>query len=143
MNTQEITDPRTGLKGMSIALRKLHKALVDLETQRFGPVGSPFEHLQLLTGHSQFAWLRRLSEIMVELDERLDDKEEIDSTAVVAYKTVIERLLSLGPENDTDFYRKYVDALQESTEVAMAHGELRHLLSFLAAPADKAAKRLP
>jgi len=143
MYNQATADPRAALKEMSIALRNLHKVLVDLETLRFGPVGSPFEHLQLLTGHPQFAWIRRLSEILVELDERLDDKEDIDTTVIKDYKAVIEGLLSLGPENDTEFYRKYVDALQESTEVAMAHGELRHLLSLLAAPADLTDKPRP
>ncbi len=134
MYTQIMPDPRAGLKGISVALRKLHKALVDLETRRFGPVGSPFEHLQLLTGHPQFAWLRRLSEILVELDERLDDKEEIDAVAIASYKTVIEGLLSPGTENDAEFYQKYVDALQESAEAAIAHGELRHRLSLLVEP---------
>ncbi|TCL02860.1 MULTISPECIES: hypothetical protein [Sodalis] len=140
MNTQEMSDPRAALKKLSGALRKLHKTLVDLETGRFGPVGSPFEHLQLLTGHPQFAWLRRISEIVVELDERLDDKEDIDTAAIVAYKTVVERLLS-PPESDDDFYRKYVEALQESTEAAIAHGELRQVLSLLAAPSDPASGR--
>ncbi|XBS71712.1 hypothetical protein ABK905_12950 [Acerihabitans sp. KWT182] len=136
MNNDRITDPRVGLAKLSVTLRTLHKTLIDVETHRFGPVGSPYEHLQLLTVHPQFAWLRRLSAIIAEVDERLDDKEEIDTAAMAAFKTVIQRLLSPGSENDADFYDKYTDALQASTEAAVAHGELRRLLSLLPVPAD-------
>ncbi|HEY0210201.1 hypothetical protein [Acerihabitans sp.] len=124
-------DHRASLRTISTSLRKLHKALIDLETTRFGQIGGTFEHLQLVSGHPQFAWIRRLSEILVELDERLDEPEDIDAATLLSYKTAIERLLALGPENDTEFSKKYIAALQESTEVAMAHGALRHLL-FLA-----------
>lgn len=124
-------DSRASLKIISASLRKLHKALIDLETARFGPIGSPFEHLQLVSSHPQFAWIRCLSEILVELDERLDEPVEIAAATVLSYKTVIERLLALGPENDTEFSKKYIAALQESSEVAMAHGALRHLLFLI------------
>ncbi|NDL65141.1 hypothetical protein [Acerihabitans arboris] len=124
-------DRLASLKTISASLRKLHKALIDLETARFGQIGSPFEHLQLVSCHPQFAWIRRLSEILVELDERLDEPDEIEAATVLSYKSVIERLLALGPENDTEFSKKYIAALQESTDVAMAHGALRHLLFLL------------
>lgn len=122
---------RASLGTISSSLRKLHKTLIDLETMRFGDIGSPFEHLQLLSNHPQFAWIRRLAEILVELDERLDDRDEMDAATVLSYKTVIEGLLALGPENDTEFSKKYIAALQQSTDVAMAHGALRHLLFLL------------
>lgn len=124
-------DRRTRLKAISATLRKLHKALIDMETQRFGPVGSPFEHLQLVATHPQFAWIRRLSEILVELDERLDEAEEIDQEALVSYREVIESLLAPGQEKENDFSRQYVAALQAAPEVAIAHGALRHGLLSL------------
>lgn len=133
MTTDPLSDPRTQLKSISSALRKLHKALVDLETERFGNPGSPFEHLQLLTTHPQFAWLRQISEILVEIDERLDDKENpVEAATVENYRKATESQLALGPENGSEFHHKYLNALQESTQVAMAHGELRHRLSQLA-----------
>ena len=119
---------RTSLKALSATLRKLHKSLIDLETQRFGAVGTPFDHLQLVAAHPQFAWIRLLAEVLVELDERLDDPEEIDRDAVAAYRKLIDSLLTPGLEQQTDFSRKYIAALQASTEVAIAHGALRHLL---------------
>ncbi len=131
MTSQPATESRTQLKTLSSALRKVHKALVDLETQRFGDPGNAFEHLQLLTSHPQFAWLRQISEVLVEIDERLDDKEQpVDNASVESIAKTLASLL--GAENSSEFRQKYLDALQESTEVAMAHGELRNRLSQLA-----------
>jgi len=129
---------RASLKAISIALRKLHKSLIDLETQRFGPIGNPFEHLQLVATHGQFAWIRLLSELLVELDERLDEEDNMGPDTLAAYRKVIENLLAPGQEKQTDFSSKYRAALQESTEVAIAHGALRHLLSSL--PGDTITK---
>ena len=131
MTTPAITESRTQLKNLSSVLRKLHKALVDLETRRFGDPGSAFEHLQLLTSHPQFAWLRQISEILVDIDERLDDKEQpVDAEAVERVRGALGSLLGL--DNASEFRQKYLDALQQSTEVATAHGELRSRLSQLA-----------
>ncbi|HBI11926.1 hypothetical protein [Franconibacter pulveris] len=130
MTTDPIAEPRAQLKALSSTLRKLHKALVDFETVRFGDPGSAFEHLQLLTSHPQFAWLRQISEILVEIDERLDNKEEpVDAAALETVRKTVGALLALGPENGSEFHQKYLDALQASPQVAMAHGELRHLLA--------------
>lgn len=136
MSTHADVLHRSNLKSVSSSLRKLHKSLIDLESARFGPIDSTFAHLQLVSSHPQFAWIRGLSEILVELDERLDESEAVDDVTVSSYKTLIESLLSLGPENDTEFSKKYLDALQDSTEVAMAHGALRHALLMLSAGSD-------
>ena len=130
MITVPSTEPRAQLKALSSTLRKLHKALVDFETARFGDPGSAFEHLQLLTSHPQFAWLRQISEILVDIDERLDNKEEpVDAAAVEAVRKTLDSQLALGPENSSEFHQKYLDALQASPQVAMAHGDLRHQLA--------------
>jgi hypothetical protein len=33
--------------------------------------------LQLITNHPHFAWLQKLSGLMAQIDERLDDKEPV------------------------------------------------------------------
>jgi len=131
MTSQPATEPRTQLKTLSSTLRKLHKTLVDVETKRFGEPGNAFEHLQLLTSHPQFAWLRQISEVLVDIDERLDDKEQpVDSVAVESVRKTLDGLLSA--ENSGEFRQKYLEALQASTDVAIAHGELRKRLTQLA-----------
>lgn len=123
------SDPRSQLTSLSLALRTLHKTLVESESQRFGEVGNAFEHLQLLATHPQFAWLHPLSALLVELDERLSDKGGVDAAALQSCKTRIEEQLALGPEAEGEFTQKYRDALQASTEVAAAHGTLRQRLA--------------
>jgi hypothetical protein len=78
------------------ALRKLHKALIDVETQYFGAIASPLEHLQLITAHPHFAWLQKLSSLMAELDERLDEKDRpFDQASAADFRIAIEALI--GP----------------------------------------------
>jgi hypothetical protein len=112
------------------ALRKLHKALIDVETQYFGAVGSPLEHLQLITTHPHFAWLQKLSSLMAELDERLDEKENpFDSDTAADFRTAIEALIGPGKEIDAEFRRKYTTLLHDGPDVAIAHGAVRQALA--------------
>ena len=119
------------------ALRKLHKALIDIETQYFGAVGSPLEHLQLITAHPHFAWLQKLSSLMAELDERLDEKEQpFDSGAAADFRTAVEALIGPGAAIDAEFRSKYNTLLHDAPNVAIAHGALRHALAALPAVAN-------
>jgi len=132
LTTQTQPDPRAQLRAISTILRRLHKALVDREMAQFGPAGSAFDQLQLLTRHPQFAWLQQIAEILVSIDERLDDKEQgVEAGTVQAYKRLIEQQLAPGADNTRDFHQKYLTALQDTPAVAMAHGELRHQLAAL------------
>jgi hypothetical protein len=112
------------------ALRKLHKALIDVETQYFGAVGSPLEHLQLITTHPHFAWLQKLSSVMAELDERLDEKEHpFDSDTAADFRAAIEALIGPAKEIDAEFRRKYNALLHDGQDVVIAHGAVRQALA--------------
>lgn len=115
------------------ALRKLHKALIDVDTQYFGAVGSPLEHLQLITTHPHFAWLQKLSSLMAELDERLDEEAPFDSATATAFRAAIEGLIGPGREIDPEFRRKYNAMLQDGPEVVMAHAAVRQVLQGMGA----------
>lgn len=115
------------------ALRKLHKALIDVETQYFGAVGSPLEHLQLITTHPHFAWLQKLSALMAALDERLDEKERpFDRDAAADFRTEVEALIGPGKEVDAEFRRKYKVLLHDGPDVVVAHGAVRQALAGMA-----------
>jgi hypothetical protein len=115
------------------ALRKLHKALIDVETQYFGTVGSPLEHLQLITTHPHFAWLQKLSALMAALDERLDEKElPFDRDAAADFRTEVEALIGPGKEVDAEFRRKYKVLLHDGPDVVVAHGAVRQALAGMA-----------
>jgi hypothetical protein len=124
------------LTRLAKALRSLHKLLIERETQHFGSVANPLEHLALVTNHPQFAWLQKLSGLMVELDEQLDDVESITVAMASAYRNAIERLIGPQAASDAPFRSRYVEFLHESPNVAIAHGEVRKALAELPASPD-------
>ncbi|ASU37779.1 hypothetical protein hmeg3_05365 [Herbaspirillum sp. meg3] len=135
MSVNDDTSNRSQLEQLAKELRKMHKQLIDHQSKNFGDVGNPFEHLQLVTMHPDFAWLRILSEFMVALDERLDDKEPIDDAAVTAFKQAVEGLIGPAEASQPEFRQKYLAVLHDSPDTTMVHGGLRLALGRLARPA--------
>jgi hypothetical protein len=115
------------------SLLTLHKTLVDLERDTYershGQLKS-VDFLNLLLQHPDFAWLRKISELIVWIDEVLDPKEQ---TAEVEQKNVFEHAKKLltPSELGEDFERKYQDALQRNADVILAHQEVRKVLKLL------------
>ncbi|MGV7206559.1 hypothetical protein ACLB1G_01745 [Oxalobacteraceae bacterium A2-2] len=127
-------DHRATLTALTRALRDLHKQLIHVETQYFGQVGSPLEHLQLITNHPQFAWLQRLSVLMAELDERLDDPQALDDATARDYRAAVEALIGPGAPSNQEFRDKYSAMLHDGADVVMAHGAVRAVLAGLPKP---------
>ena len=119
------------LRAVRAGLLRLHKVLLDAEREDYesahGRV-SPGELLRLAIGGRQFAWLRALSELIVEIDEALAAKTpatEADAEALVAQAREL-----LRPSEDGDeFARMYFAALQRDPAAVMAHREATRLLS--------------
>jgi len=130
MTTPDDTAQRAQLNTLTRALRDLHKQLIHIETQYFGgQVGSPLEHLQLVTNHPHFAWLQKLSGLMVQIDERLDEQEPIPGAEALAFRRAIETLIGPSEQADEEFRAKYNALLHDAPEIVMAHGAVRKLLS--------------
>jgi hypothetical protein len=117
------------LTALTRGLRDLHKQLINLETQYFGAVGSPLEHLQLITNHPHFAWLQKLSGLMTQIDERLDDDEPVTVEEAKAFRQSLEMLIGPCEEGDQEFRAKYNALLHDGPELVMAHGAVRQLLA--------------
>lgn len=117
------------LHALARALRDLHKHLIHVEAQYFGAVGSPLELLQLVTNHPHFAWLQKLSTLMAQLDERLDDPAPVDAATARAFRSAIETLIGPADDGDLEFRTKYKALLHDSPEIVMAHGAVRRLLA--------------
>ncbi len=131
MSNFDDTGNRQQLQQLAQDLRKMHKQLIDLQSRSFGDVGNPFAHLQLVTMHPDFAWLRSLSEFMVSLDERLDDKVALDDATVTAFRQAVEALIGPAAASQPEFREKYLAALHASPDITMLHGGLRLTLSKL------------
>jgi hypothetical protein len=112
-------------------LLRLHKTLLDFERQGYerdrGKIDNSYAFLQLVMSDPWFAWLRQLSELIVEMDELLAAKETpSESTAVALIQNAT--LLLTPKETGSEFQRKYFVAMQQSPEVVVAHSEFATVL---------------
>lgn len=118
------------LNTLRIKLLRLHKILLYTERMTYeqtrGKV-SKGELLQLVINHEHFAWLRRLSELIVQLEEMLEADEPMTEEAIATLTRDIRTLLT-PDEFGTDFAMKYDAAFQRSPDVVLAHADVVTLL---------------
>ncbi len=118
------------LRDLRNKLLYLHKMLLETERIAYEQISgrvSSTELLQLVIGHEQFAWLHRISEMVVQIDEMLTADEPIaldDLQKLIAdVRTLIVPL-----ETGNTFERKYYNALQSEPAAVLAHAEISKLL---------------
>ena len=124
-------ESRERLRGVSRALLRLHKALLDDERAQFerarGRVESGGEFLQLVLHDYWFAHLRPLSALVVQVDELLDaeaaTKEEADALVAQA------RAMLTPSEAGGGFERRYYAAVQRDPDVIFAQRDVLRLLT--------------
>src|SRR5215470_8830472 len=126
--------PLKPLAALGDALRNLHRALAararhDYERER-GGVLSAGELLQLLTSDPRFAWLRVLSELIVDVDVFLEADPAPTDDEASAVRGEVERLLMPAKPGapESDFSRRYWESVHADPHVAIAHGEVRRTL---------------
>jgi len=106
----------------------LHKILLEMERADFERVSGRLtsgELLQLVINHPQFAWLRQISALVVQIDETLDADEPV----MPDVQSLLGQTRSLFTSSaDKTFREKYQAALQRSPEAVMAHSEISTLL---------------
>lgn len=124
-------ETRERLQRVRTVLLRVHKRLLDFDREGYererGKIGNSYEFLQLVMGDAWFAWLRQLSELIVEMDELLASKEAPNETTGVALIQQANFLLTPS-ESGSDFQKKYFAAMQQSPEVVLAHSEFANLL---------------
>ncbi len=130
MTSEALADPDVHrLVDLRLGFLRLHKALLEMERKSFerthGRVNSG-ELLQLLINHEQFAWLRMVSALVVQIAEMLDADEPVTNADVINLITGARQLLT-GSDNK-EFSDKYHAVLQHEPEVVMAHSALIKLL---------------
>lgn len=119
------------LSELRIKLLRLHKLLLDSERITYEQVRgqvSRGELLQLVINHDQFAWLHRLSELIVQVDDLLNADEPVTSEAIAALTGDIRTLLTPDVAGNT-FAIKYDAALQHSPDIVLAHADVVKLLA--------------
>ncbi len=128
----ELTEKtRQQLRSVREVLLRLHKTLLDFEREAYerarGKVSNSYEFLNLVMSDPWFAWLRRLSELIVETDELLADRESPKESTGVALIQQAKMLLT-PTESGDEFQRRYFAAMQQSPEVVLAHAEFAKVL---------------
>ena len=119
------------LRDLRNKLLHLHRMLLDTERITYEQVRgrvSNAELLQLLIEHEQFAWLHRISELVVQIDEMLQADEPVsleDIQNLIGYARTLLTPSELGNE----FARKYYNAFQREPGVVLAHAAVSELLA--------------
>ena len=124
-------ESRERLRGVSRALLRLHKALLDDERAQFervrGRIESSGEFLQLVLHDEWFSYLRPLSALVVQIDELLDAKE---ATNEEAGALIAQARAMLKPsETGNEFERRYYAAIQREPDVIFAQREVLQVLT--------------
>ena len=124
-----ITSESALLHDVRVRLLHLHQTLLDMQRKSFetthGRVNSG-ELLQLVLNHPQFAWLRIISTLVVQIDEMLDADEPASATDIMSLIASARQLFTAS--DNQEFQQKYQGALQQEPEVVMAHAALMKLL---------------
>ena len=122
---------RARLGELRSRLLDLHKTLLDdakvaYEMDR-GRIPSAGALLQLVIGDPWFAWLQRLSGLIVRIDEMTDTEAKATDADAKALFDQVDRLL-IPAETGADFARRYFEAMQRQPAVVLAHGDVKRVL---------------
>ena len=119
------------LKNLRNSLLNLHKLLLDTERNTYEQIHgrvSSGELLRLVIGDEQFAWLRRISELVVQMDETLQSGEPVSLDEIQNLIAYTRTLLTPSEEGNV-FERNYYNAIQREPDVVFAHAEISKLLA--------------
>ena len=123
------TSERARLREVRQKILHLHQALLEIERKSYerihGRVNSG-ELLQLVINHPQFAWLRIISALVVQIDETLDADEPAGAADMTNLIASARQLFT--ESGDQEFQQKYHAALQQEPKVVIAHSALMTLL---------------
>jgi catechol 2,3-dioxygenase len=130
-STPMSAETRARLGELRTRLLDLHKTLLDdakvaYEMDR-GRIPSAGALLQLVIGDPWFAWLQRLSGLIVRIDEMTATEAKATDADAKALFEQVDRLL-IPSETGAEFARRYFEALQRQPAVVLAHGGVKKVL---------------
>ena len=131
------TEDRAALRAARQALLTLHRILLDRERMQYerehGRIATTHQHLQLVLEHPSFAWLRPISGLIVEYDERLSPKTVLSAIEARQLAAEARGLTTLSDET-SEYQQLYRRAIEDTPEALAAHaGVARALAPFAAA----------
>ncbi len=118
------------LKNGRNLLLSLHKSLIDFERGIYEGINGKLSagaFLNVLLEDPEFAWLRRFSGLIVDIDELLSQRDGFTEGAVSLHIGKLREIVLLEG-SDEEFASRYRGGLQQNSEAAAIHAELRRLL---------------
>ena len=107
-------------------LLDLHKKLLHFQgkiaEQEFGRSLTPYELWNLSANDRTFNWLRKLSELIVLIDEKMDNEEAHDDFQLWV-KREIRMLMNL--DENGDFQKNLMEAIEKSPQLQFEISKLR------------------
>ncbi|MBW4622784.1 MAG: hypothetical protein KME17_25920 [Cyanosarcina radialis HA8281-LM2] len=119
------------LSELRMKLLRLHKILLDAERVAYEQVRGKItsgEMLRLAIDGEQFAWLRQISQIIVQIDHLLQSDEPLTPEAIATLIADVRTLL-VPDEDGNEFAMKYDAALQRYPDVVLAHADVVRVLA--------------
>ena len=114
-------------------LLEQHKLLLDRERALYekdnGAIAGPGPFLELALNHPDFAWLKQISTLVIEIDEALSRRSKADPQTVEAILAQARAMLR-PRELGEDFQMRYYHAVQESPDVVILQCKIEKLLGI-------------
>lgn len=117
------------------ALRELHSVLLKRARDEYEAAHavtlSPGELLNKLTTDAEFAWLRSLSELMVDLDV-IRDADAVQRDALIpAIRAAVEHVIAAPKPTEiaSDFAQQYWPRIHADPHVTMAHAAVKQAIN--------------
>ena len=115
------------------ALRELHRTLLERARRDYERESvvtlNPGEFLQLLTTNADFAWLRSLSELMIDIDLVHDAAPLHRDEIATAVRAAVEHLISNTRDPVNLFAQHYWPYVHDDPHVAMAHAGVKQAIN--------------
>lgn len=119
---------------LSKLLQKLHKSLLNFQSalhqEKIGKKLGPYEILNLSMQDPEFAWLRKLSELIVAIDIQEEENPNIGDVEFSQIKNTVSELLFGDGEKFKDFKARMQEALSQDPELNIYHAELITVLKL-------------
>ncbi len=121
---------------LSTSLKDLHRDLLMLEAKkmeaRMGRKVNPYELLNASLHDASFAWLRTMSELIVQIDTVIDETPNLSAQESHRVANEVLTVLEKPPGLiATDFWTHYSDYLASNADVIMRHSTVKEILGRL------------
>ncbi len=119
---------------LSKQLRRLHKDLLDFQILIHQDLAEkklgPYDLLHLSIHDPEFAWLRKLSELIVAIDIREEKTSDINLNDINQIKSEVSSLLFGSDDQNRDFKFRYQNALSKKPELSLHEAQLNSVLQL-------------